>query len=171
MKERKNMEKKGIIRAIVFAVMVLFISGTAWAADQAAKGDEPADNMQLVKEKIQADKKLLVAANMNLTENEAKAFWPVYESYQKELSSLNERAIKNIAVYAENSDKMTNDMAKKVVTEHVNVTGERQKLMKSYLPKFAKAIPYKKVMRYYQIENKILAVVMYEAAKKIPLVD
>ena len=45
--------------------------------------DKPADNMQILLEKVKADKKLLVAANMELTESEAKGFWPVYEGYQK----------------------------------------------------------------------------------------
>jgi hypothetical protein len=39
------------------------------------------DNMQILRDKIKADKKLLVAANMELTESEAKGFWPVYEEY------------------------------------------------------------------------------------------
>ena len=34
--------------------------------------EKPADNMQLVLEKIRADKKLLVAENLQLTEAEAK---------------------------------------------------------------------------------------------------
>ncbi|MGZ8500911.1 MAG: hypothetical protein ACXWXL_21060, partial [Candidatus Binatia bacterium] len=44
-------------------------------------------------EKIKADKKLLMAANMELTEAEAKAFWPVYDEYQKELHKVNEPLI------------------------------------------------------------------------------
>jgi hypothetical protein len=47
--------------------------------------DKPADNMQILREKIKADKKLLVASNMELTESEAKNFWPIYEDYQKDL--------------------------------------------------------------------------------------
>jgi hypothetical protein len=168
MKERKGMKRRGIIKAVVLWALVLFISGMAWAAQQ---GDAQSDNMQIVREKIQADKKLLVAANMNLTENEAKAFWPVYDGYQKDLIKLNDRTLKNIGDYAANVDKMTDDMAKKVVTEHLAIEGDRQKLKQSYLSKFAKALPYKKVMRYYQLENKIFAVVLYEAAKKIPLVE
>ena len=161
------MKRKGIVKAVVLSALVLFISGMAWAQ----QGDAQSDNMQIVREKIQADKKLLVASNMNLTENEAKAFWPVYDSYQKDLIKLNDRMLKNIIDYADNVDKMSNDIAKKVVTEHLAIESDRQKLRQSYLPKFAKAVPYKKVMRYYQMENKIFAVVSYEAAKKIPLVD
>jgi hypothetical protein len=95
----------------------------------------------------------------------------VYDSYQKDLIKLNDRMIKNIGDYADNVDKMSNDIAKKVVTEHLAIESDRQKLRQSYLPKFAKVLPYKKVMRYYQMENKIFAVVSYEAAKKIPLVE
>ncbi len=41
--------------------------------------DKPADNMEILRDKLKADKKLLVAANMGLTESEAKDFWPIYD--------------------------------------------------------------------------------------------
>jgi len=161
------MKRKGIIKAVFMAVLALFISGIALAQ----QGDAPADNMQILRDKIQADKKLLVADNMKLTDKEAKAFWPVYDSYQKDLIKLNDRTLKNIGDYAANADKMTDAIAKKVVNDYLTIESDRQKLRQSYLPKFAKVLPYKKVMRYYQLENKIFAVVYYEAAKQIPLVD
>lgn len=161
------MERKGFIKAVVLAALVLFVSGMAGAE----QGDAPSDNMQILREKIQADKKLLVATYMKLAENESKAFWSAYDSYQKHLMALNERAFRNIGDYAANADKMTDDLAKKVVNEHLAIENDRQKLRQSYLPVFAKAVPYKKVMRYYQLENKILAVLMYDAARQIPLVD
>ena len=159
--------KNEIIKAVFLAALVLFVSGMA-AAQQ---GDAQSDNMQILREKIQADKKLLVATYMKLTENESKAFWGVYDSYQKDLMALNERAFRNIGDYAANADKMTDDIAKKVVNEHLAIENDRQKLRQSYLPVFAKAVPYKKVMRYYQLENKVQAVLMYDAARQIPLVD
>ena len=115
------MKRKGIIKVVVLSAMVLFISGMVWAQ----QGDATADNMQIVRDKIQADKKLLVATNMNLTENEAKAFWPVYDSYQKDLIKLNDRTLKNISDYAANVDKMSDDMAKKIVKEHLAIESEQ----------------------------------------------
>ena len=52
-------------------VMVLALVGLAVAV---AAQDKPADNMQIMRDKIKADKKLVVASNMELTESEAKAF-------------------------------------------------------------------------------------------------
>src|SRR5688500_8347699 len=60
-------------------------------APQGATQDKPADNLQILRAKIKADKKLLVATNMELTESEAKAFWPIYDAYQKDLQKINRR--------------------------------------------------------------------------------
>ena len=42
-------------------------------------------DMELLTEKIKADKKLLVGLNMSLTNEEARDFWSLYDAYQKEL--------------------------------------------------------------------------------------
>ncbi len=66
---------------------------------------------------------------------------------------------------------MTDETAKKLLADSLAVENDRQNLRQSYLPEFEKVLPSKKVMRYYQLENKISAVVNYEAAKEIPLVE
>ena len=132
--------------------------------------EKPADNMQLVREKIKTDKKLFIAENMNLTESEAKVFWPVYENYQKELGKLVDKTVKLIDNYAANYQTMTEEAAKGLIDGYLAIETERVTFMKSFLPKFRKVLPEKKVARYYQLENKINAVVKYELAKLIPLV-
>ncbi len=132
--------------------------------------EKPADNMQIVREKIQTDKKLFIAENMNLTESEAKVFWPVYENYQKDLGKLVDKTVKLVENYAANYETMTEEAAKELINGYLAVEGERVKLMKSFLPKFRKVLPEKKVARYYQLENKINAVVKYGLATQIPLV-
>jgi hypothetical protein len=131
--------------------------------------EKPADNMQIVLEKVRADKKLLVAENMQLTEAEAKAFWPVYDQYQDELFLLRARTAKLIKDYADAYEKMTNDKAKKLLDELMIIEALGPKLRQTYIPKFRKVLPEVKVMRYYQIENKIQAALIYELAANIPL--
>ena len=125
--------------------------------------------MQLVLEKIRADKKLLVAENMELTESEAKGFWPVYDKYQDELFLLRVRTLKLINDYADAYEKMTNETAKKLLDELITIETLGPKLRQAYLPKFRKVLPEVKAARYFQIENKIQAALMYELAAKIPL--
>jgi hypothetical protein len=131
-----------------------------------------ADNMQILREKLKADKKLLVAANMELTESEAKGFWPVYEEYQKDLAVINQRIVKLIESYAADyrANTLTDEKAKKLVDELVAIEQAEAGLKASYVPKLSKVLPQKKVARYLQIENKIRAAVKYEFAEKVPLV-
>jgi hypothetical protein len=131
--------------------------------------EKQADNMQVVVEKIRADKKLLVAENVQLTEAEAKAFWPVYDQFQDELFLLRTRTAKLIKDYTDAYEKMNNDTAKKLLDEFMTIETLGPKLRQAYLPKFRKALPETKVVRYYQIENKIQAALYYELAKNIPL--
>ena len=62
--------------------------------------EKSADTMELLRQKMKADKKLVVGANLELTESEAQRFWPVYEDYQRDLQKLNQRTIALIERYA-----------------------------------------------------------------------
>jgi hypothetical protein len=134
--------------------------------------DKPADNMQILRDKIKADKKLVVAANMELTEAEAKGFWPIYEQYQKELQKINQRIGKVLDSYAEDNRRktLTDDKAKTLIDEAVSIDQAEANLKSTFAPKLSKALPVKKVARYLQIENKIRAVVKYDLAQGVPLV-
>ena len=150
-----------IVLAILGMVMAMVIP--------AISQEKPSDNMQIVREKVRADKKLLVAENMQLTEAEAKAFWPVYDQYQDELFLLRARTVKLINDFAEAYERMTNEKAKKLMDEFITIENLGPKLRQAYLPKFRKVLPEVKVVRYYQIENKIQAALFYELAANIPL--
>jgi len=156
------------------AVMTAWILTFALVSSPVRAEEKKADastNMEILREKIQADKKLVVAANMDLTDAEAKAFWPIYQEYQTKLAKINQRIGKLIGDYAGNYQSMTNEIAKKLMTESMAVEKERVALKEALMPKFQKALPAIKVARYYQIENKIQAVVQYELADSIPLVE
>ena len=153
----------------VTALMVVIAAFPVPALSQ----DKPTDNMQILRDKIKADKKLLVSENLNLTESEAKGFWPVYEEYQKDLAAINRRMANLIKSYAEdyNANTLTDEKAKKLTDELVAIGKSESELQAASVPKLRKVLPPKKVARYLQIENKIRAVVKYELAKAVPLVE
>jgi hypothetical protein len=74
-------------------------------------------NMQILLDKVKADKKLLVAANMDLSDAESKAFWPIYDAYQKDLHEINKRMAMAIESYAQayNSGAMTDQQAQTLI--------------------------------------------------------
>ncbi len=150
--------------AIALTISFFGIAGTGLAQDK------PADTMEIVKEKIRTDKKLLIATNLQLTESEAKTFWPVYEAYQAELGKLRDREVKLIEEFSANFETMSDDKAKNLLDDSLSIDSDHQKLRQSYLAKFRGVLSDRKVARYYQLESKINAVLEYEMAKLIPLV-
>lgn len=161
----------------LFATTMLFAGVVLVACPVLAQetGGSAADaNMEILKEKLKVDKKLLVASNMELTDAESKGFWPLYEGYQKELEQVNERLGKTIAAYAEayNQGKgsISNDTAKKLLKEAISVEEQEVTLKRTYAGKIGKVLPAAKTARYIQIENKLRALMKFELAQQIPLV-
>ena len=156
----------------LFIVTAWMVAVATFPAPALTQGTST-DNMQILREKIKADKKLLVAANMDLTESEAKGFWPVYEEYQKDLTAINQRIGKLIESYAADyrANTLTDEKAKKLIDELVAIEQAEAGLRTTYVPKLSQVLPQKKVARYLQIENKIRAAVKYELAAQVPLVQ
>ena len=161
-------------RAIVILMAFLSWAVIEQTAPVFAQDQSSADaNMQILRDKVKADKKLLVAANMELTDAEAKGFWPVYESYQKDLQSLNERLKKAILSYADgyNNKTLTDEKAKQLASEAIAIDEQEIQMRKACSAKLASILPGKKAARSLQIENKVRAALRYELAGGIPLVD
>lgn len=152
------------------ARIVLFAAAAALALPAVA---QTRSEMQLLAEKIRSDKRLLVARNMQLTEAQAKGFWPVYEAYQKDLQAINQRLLASIRSYAAEHRKaqLSDETANKLINEALAIEEAEVKLKRSYLPKLEKVLPGVKLARYLQIENKIRAVVRHDLAAEIPLVQ
>ena len=157
---------KNIMR-VAIAIMLLGFAPLSLAQDK------PADNMQILRDKIKADKKLLVAMNMELTGSEAKGFWPIYEEYQKDLQKINRRIANLLESYEADfrGKSLTDDKAKKLIEEAVAIEQAEANLKSTYAPKLSKVLTVKRVARYLQIENKIRAIIKYDLAVGVPLVQ
>ena len=149
---------------MVGAFLVSFMAGVAGAKDK------PADTMEIFREKARADKKLVVATTLDLTEGEAKAFWPVYNAYQSDMITYYDRVVKLIDTFAKAYSSMTDATATKLLGEFLALETDHAAILKSYAPRFRRALPPVKVARLYQVENKMRALVNYEIAREIPLI-
>jgi Spy/CpxP family protein refolding chaperone len=131
----------------------------------------PADTMQLLRERLKADKKVLITSNMDLTEAEAKKFWPLYEEYQQELNKLNDQIAMTLVDYAKEykAKTLTDAKASALLDRSVAIEEAELKAKRALIAKVRKALPGIKATRYVQLENKIRALVKYEIAAEVPL--
>ena len=154
----------------LLACLVTGVAATAQDKSAAPAQDKPADNMDVLREKMRADKKVVVAGVLQLTEGEAKAFWPVYNAYQSDAISYYDRLLGLVNTFAKNYETMSDETAMKLLNDYLALERDYVALMSKYLPRFKKVLPPKKVARLYQVENKARALVNYDLAREIPFV-
>ncbi len=142
--------------------VLLALSTTAYAQGQ--------QDIEKTRADILTNKKKIVAATLELNEQESAAFWPLYEEYQNALRPVHDRSSRLIADYLSAYETLTNEQARIMLREFLNIEREQLELKETYVTKFSTVLSPKKVARYFQLENKIQSVIDHDLAKKIPVV-
>jgi len=159
------------IRLLLATALILGVSAPALRAEPPA-GEQPVEaDLTILLNAIRANRKAMVAINLQLTDEEAAKFWPVYERYQKEINELGDRLVALIEDYTVSFGDMADEKAMKIVGDYLDIEADRVKVRRAYVDEFAKTLPGRKVARFYQIENKMDAVIRYDLASTIPVID
>jgi hypothetical protein len=151
----------------VLLILSLIIPGAAWAVDENVK-----EGVLITRAMIQADRTQMVLNTLRLSGEEIKAFSPVYLDYWEELNLLNDGMEKLILDYSDNykSNNLTDEKALGMLDDYLDFQKKKVALRKKFVKKFKKVLTPKKLVQYYQIENKMDAIIMVELAREIPLV-
>jgi len=169
--------------AAVLVAVALACAPAAHAADKAAPppaakaaAPAPADkageltDMEKLRTAVQQDKRGLVASTLNLTDPEAKKFWPIYDAYQRTLNSVDTRRNKAVIDVVGMDRPMSDPYAKILASELIQTDEAEIKARRTLQNKLMRALPPRKAARYLQLESKIRAVEAYEIASSLPLV-
>ena len=159
------------LRLLFVAGVILGLSAAGLRAAQPPTGKAEEASVDALLDAVRANRKALVAVNLNLTDEEAARFWPIYDRYQKEINALGDRLVAVIEDYSANFSDLSNEKAMKLVDDYLSIETDRAKVKRTYLDEFAKAVPGRTVARFYQIENKMDAVIRYDLAATIPVVE
>lgn len=126
---------------------------------------------EVMRSVLSTEKKAAVADVMNLSEEEGKAFWPLYNEYQSKLYAIGTKDLEIIDRFIKNYESMDDETATAIMSDYEKMEADKVKLRKSYMPKFTKIIGARKTLTYFQTENKIEALINYELAQTIPLLN
>ena len=155
------------MKSLHASLLLTLLTGLFSVAPVAAQADE----IELTRAGIRDQRQTMVTQYMRLTPEESQRFWPLYRSYQAEMRTLGDKVVKLIKDYAANYERLSDRQAEKILDRSLKLDEEELKLKRKYLPRFRKILPPKKVTRYYQLENQLDAVVRYNLAGSIPLVE
>jgi hypothetical protein len=163
------------IRLVLGVTLVVGLSTAALCAEPPAnppvQGPGGETSIGILLDAIRSNRKALVAVNLDLTDEQAAVFWPLYDRYQTEINAIGDRIVGVIQDYSTSFTDLSNEKAMKLVGDYLGLEAERVKVRRTYLDEFAKVLPGRSVARFYQIENKIDAVLRYDMAATIPVVE
>ena len=149
-----------------FLLILPFLTpGSAVAADEATK-----DMALFTRAIIAAERTQIVLNTLGLTDEEIDAFSPVYLDYWEEMNLINDKLEALILDYADNYENLSDEKALSMLDDYLDIQKKKLALKKKYVKKFKKVLTPKKLVQYYQTENKMDAIIMVELAAEIPLV-
>src|SRR5688500_14583431 len=162
-----------IARLLPFAFLVLAMPGPGDAAAPAKPAPAAAapQTVDTVRQAARENKRALVEKNMDLTAEEAKKFWPIWDAYQKQLDGIVQKQNRVVLDYVNSESSMTDANAKRMVTDVLALDAEEAKLRAATVKKVMAALPAKKGARFFQVENKIRTLNRYDVAEKVRLVQ
>ena len=155
---------KNIISAALVAVAVV-------AAPLAGAQDNSAGlaDLAAMHQAARKDKRALVADKLQLTPEEARKFWPVYDNLQRELTRLNRERNVSLETLANRDRPPSDAYAKQIVNDLLSIEEQEVKALRKASNAAMRALPARKAARYLQVENKLRAVQDYEIAIAFPL--
>lgn len=135
----------------------------------AATAQTVKETLEVTRQAIESQRRVLVSGALPLTDAEGDAFWPLYDAYEKERRPLDEQANKLVDEFLAKGATLTDAQARAMVDNALKVDEGRLRVRREFMERMAKAIPPRKLARFYQIDNKLDSVVRADLAKQIPL--
>jgi len=148
--------KRGILILAVFAL----------TAAPLLAGQEKSIGLSLAQ--IQAERKTIIEKTVAPSPQQSEVFWQTYWEYRGKVGVINDQSVKLIKEFADGDAALNDDQAERMVKEMLENDEARAKLKQEYIKKFQKILIPKQVVRWYQTEVKMDAVMRAEAAAGIP---
>ena len=156
------------IRLAGYAVASMLACAIGFSAPASAQSGGTTQR-QLDMAAARASRKATVGSNMNLTTAEASKFWPVYDAYEGKMDKTEDRHIAELKAFAKSYNNLSDSDAAKKLDEVVSIAQARLDTQKEFIPQFRAVISQVKVTRFFQIDNKIRALVQCSLAQLVPL--
>jgi len=150
-------------------VVLLLAAVPAFAQEAADIGGKIRETQALVAKEFRQ----IIREEMMLTDAESKEFWPLYERYSAEKRVINEPYFAGLIEYVDryyNGD-FRDEHAERLMNIYFEVNQGVLRKRQEYVKKFGKVMSSIKVMRFFQLENKVQAEVNAALAVIIPLAD
>jgi hypothetical protein len=144
-----------IVLLFLFALVPLFIGGRVAAAIDSRSEQKNIDEyIVLLREDVRQQRAQITGAAMQLSPEESKQFWPIYDEYQAALNKVNDSRIQNLKTYVTNYGQMTDQKTDSVMEQELNLRKQRDELLARFYQRF-KPMGSETAARFLLIESQI----------------
>jgi len=126
-------------------------------------------DIQGIRTDIREVAKEIVAENLELTTEQAKIFWPLYDEYMAEFALLGDQEVKLTEEYMLNFYLMEEKTASNLLEDVLDLERDKQSLKSEYIRKMKKVLPAKVVGKFYQIDRRLSLLIDAEKVSRVPL--
>jgi hypothetical protein len=155
----------------MIALVILTLASFAAGAQDDVDGTEVEALYAKAREFMAMERATLIPDELALTSSEADAFWPVYDEYRQEIETLNDEYAALLQDFAGSFATMTDADASAMIDEYFLIESGLVYVRQRYAREFLEVIPARKLVRLYQMENKIDAMAELPLIIDIPLLD
>jgi hypothetical protein len=159
------------VRILLAVALAVAVMATGARAADPERGLPPPANLSTLIDTIRTNRRALVAVNLNLNEQEAAQFWPLYDRYQQEIRPIGDRQVALIEDYIAHFRDLSNERALQLANDYLAIEADRIRVRREFIDQLAKVLPGRTVARFLQIENKMDAVLRFDLASTIPVVE
>jgi aminopeptidase N len=142
----------------------------ATAQDERAQVQSMRADEQIILSQIMTDKRAVYVQALQLTDDESRAFWPVYDEYEARVKKIDDRFIRLVNDYAAKYSTMTDADAQQMLDAKMKLDRDRMDLQQAYTRKIARAVPAIKALRYAQVESRIDNELQRKVMRLVPIV-
>jgi hypothetical protein len=142
---------------------------TAAATDQQTKTLNLSAYAELLRSDVRAQKVAIITEVMGFTDEEDKAFWPIYREYDAEMSKLGDERVALIEEYAKAYDAMTDEAADKLAARALDLETRRQAAKAQVFEKVKKALGPREALRFLQVEHQLQLLIDLQIAAALPV--
>lgn len=114
--------------------------------------------------------KEIVKENLKLTEDEAKIFWPLFDEYMAARSPIFDKRVSITEEYMMNYYALDDATAKDLISKSMQSNQDLLDLRKEYLNKMFEQLPAPLVGKFFQIDNRVTALIDLVRMSATPLV-
>lgn len=154
----------------ISTLAVVLLAAVAASLPTRAAAQNVVDQIEVVRGALKADRKIVIAVGMQLTDEESSGFWPIYRDYRTAMDKLGDGRIELVLEYADLYPNVPEDRAKQMLKKYAALEEKTVSVRNKYLKKLGKVLPASKVLRFAQLENRLDLAVRVQVAASIPLV-